>query len=220
MLEAAAKEIAARGYERASLNRILEAAGLSKGAAYYYFEDKADLIATVLRRYWLDFVEEPISKVTPSSPDDFWSWLADLYEHPFDLIENQPWMLGFSRVVWDLPPEVGSSGPMGEIWKRAMQWLKEFIARGREIGAIRDDLPDELLMHIITAIDNVHDRWLAEHWGKMSREEFKQFTVLFSDFMRRALERPYHGSGDGGNGSGDGGNGPGYGNNGSGDGGN
>ena len=40
ILEAAAKEFAAAGYENASLNRILEHAGLSKGAAYYYFDDK------------------------------------------------------------------------------------------------------------------------------------------------------------------------------------
>jgi len=41
------------------------------------------------------------------------------------------------------------------------------------------------------AIDNVHDHWLAEHWETMDSEEFRRFTVLFTDLMRRALERPY-----------------------------
>ena len=48
ILEAAAKEFTAHGYDGASLNRILEEAGISKGAAYYYFDDKADLYATKL----------------------------------------------------------------------------------------------------------------------------------------------------------------------------
>jgi AcrR family transcriptional regulator len=191
ILEAAAREIAAHGYERASLNRILETAGLSKGAAYYYFEDKADLIATVLRRYWLEFVENPVSELKVDTPDAFWDWLAHLYEHPFDLMESQPWLLGFGKVVWNLPPEVRESGPLGEIWGQAMQWLRLFIQQGQAIGAIRRDLDDDLLLQIITAIDNVHDRWLAGHWEEMNRAEFDRFTRLFADFMRRALEKPF-----------------------------
>ncbi len=46
IMEAAAKEFAAYGYEGASLNRILEQAEVSKGAAYYYFDDKADLFVS------------------------------------------------------------------------------------------------------------------------------------------------------------------------------
>ncbi len=191
ILEAAAREIAERGYEQSSLNRILEDAGLSKGAAYYYFEDKEDLIATVLRHYWLDFVSDPVSEVALETPDDFWNWLAELYAHPFDLIESQPWLLGFSKVVWNLPSVQRASGPMGEIWGQAMEWLQGFIVRGRELGAIRNDLSDELLMQMIMAIDNVHDRWLADHWEEMDSEEFRKFTVLFTDLMRRALETRY-----------------------------
>lgn len=52
ILEAAALEFASRVFEQASLNRIIEAAGISKGAAYYYFDDKADLYATVVHEGW------------------------------------------------------------------------------------------------------------------------------------------------------------------------
>ena len=54
ILKAAVKVFTAQGYEKASLNLMLEGAGISKGAAYYYFADKADLIGTVVRRYWLE----------------------------------------------------------------------------------------------------------------------------------------------------------------------
>jgi AcrR family transcriptional regulator len=47
LLEAAMKEFAANGYELASINRILDAAELSKGSFYYYFDDKLDLATTV-----------------------------------------------------------------------------------------------------------------------------------------------------------------------------
>lgn len=190
ILEAAAKEMAEYGYENASLNRILEQAGISKGAAYYYFEDKADLIATVLRHYWLDFMDDPVSVFEGYGADDFWDRLAELYLHPFDQIEERPWMLGFSRAVWQMPPGIRTSGPLGAIWEEAMVWLKSFLDRGRAVGAIRDDLPDGLMIELIMALDNVHDRWLAEHWEEMDRLEFENFTALFVDFMKKALERP------------------------------
>jgi AcrR family transcriptional regulator len=44
-----AQEFANYGFEDASINRILENAKMSKGAAYYYFEDKADLLATTVQ---------------------------------------------------------------------------------------------------------------------------------------------------------------------------
>ena len=44
ILTAAAEEFGERGFAAASYNRIIERAGISKGAMYYYFADKDDLI--------------------------------------------------------------------------------------------------------------------------------------------------------------------------------
>ena len=49
ILAAAAEELAERGFAGASYNRIIERAGISKGAMYYYFADKDDLYRTVLQ---------------------------------------------------------------------------------------------------------------------------------------------------------------------------
>ena len=46
---AALDEFAAHGFHDASLNRIIEAAGISKGSMYYYFDGKEDLFAHVTR---------------------------------------------------------------------------------------------------------------------------------------------------------------------------
>ena len=44
-----------------------------------------------------------------------------------------------------------------------MEWVRNLVQRGQELGAIRDDLPEDLLQSLIMTFDNVHDRWLAEH---------------------------------------------------------
>ena len=49
ILRAALDEFAAHGFHDASLNRVIEAAGISKGSMYYYFDGKEDLYAHVAR---------------------------------------------------------------------------------------------------------------------------------------------------------------------------
>ncbi|HWH51574.1 MAG TPA: helix-turn-helix domain-containing protein, partial [Gemmatimonadaceae bacterium] len=50
ILRAALDEFAAHGFGASSLNRIIDAAGISKGSLYYYFDDKEELYAHVARR--------------------------------------------------------------------------------------------------------------------------------------------------------------------------
>ena len=53
LIDAAIEEIAVNGMDGASYNRIIERSGLSKGAVYYYFENKESLYKTP-KTAWLD----------------------------------------------------------------------------------------------------------------------------------------------------------------------
>ena len=48
--EAALQEFQEHGIHQASFNRIIRASGLSKGAVYYYFDSKEDLVQTMISR--------------------------------------------------------------------------------------------------------------------------------------------------------------------------
>jgi len=50
ILKAAQNEFARHGFDLASIQRIVEASGISRGSCYQYFEDKTDILITVLRR--------------------------------------------------------------------------------------------------------------------------------------------------------------------------
>ena len=73
VLDAAANEFATHGYDNASVNRILLAAGFSKGSFYYYFDDKLDLAAAVLEREAARFMAVWSELRTPHTPEEFWS---------------------------------------------------------------------------------------------------------------------------------------------------
>jgi AcrR family transcriptional regulator len=52
VIAAAIEEFSARGYHEASVESIAERAGVTKGAVYYWFRDKADLANDVLVEIW------------------------------------------------------------------------------------------------------------------------------------------------------------------------
>jgi AcrR family transcriptional regulator len=83
LMEAAAQEFAAYGFDDASLNRILETVQMSKGAAYYYFEDKVDLFFTVIhycneRLKLFDLELDPATLTA----ENFWRTFAELHRQP------------------------------------------------------------------------------------------------------------------------------------------
>jgi AcrR family transcriptional regulator len=54
ILEAAAREFAARGFDGATVDRIARRAGVNKAMLYYHFRSKADLYRTILRALFHD----------------------------------------------------------------------------------------------------------------------------------------------------------------------
>jgi AcrR family transcriptional regulator len=51
LLEAALRVFAARGYRNTKLEEVAAAAGVTKGAVYYYFENKEELLLRALEEY-------------------------------------------------------------------------------------------------------------------------------------------------------------------------
>lgn len=54
--QAALEEFAAHGYEKASTNRIVKAAGIGKGMLFYYFTSKQELYEYLVK-YSLEFIQ-------------------------------------------------------------------------------------------------------------------------------------------------------------------
>ena len=90
ILDAATREFAKEGPAHASLNKILAEAGVSKGAAYYYFDDKEDLFVTVLARV-VDQSARAIGGVGPIETEaDFWREFRSLYERGAGFLRKHP----------------------------------------------------------------------------------------------------------------------------------
>ena len=185
ILDAAAREFAEHGFDGASYNRIIANAGVSKGAMYYYFDDKEDLYATVLVGVideWMSIIGD-LPEV--DSPAEFWKEFEDILARSMTAWREDPRAAEISHSFQRMRT-TGEVGPaLRQVMARGNEWATTLLERGRSVGAIRVDLPIPLLAELTMALDAVMDGWLAEHWDDMTQEEKKRRVHQAYDLFRR-----------------------------------
>jgi AcrR family transcriptional regulator len=200
LLETAGREFAAHGYEGASLNRILQAAGVSKGSAYYYFDDKADLYLAVFQHYRDHILSQAVLELAPLDAEHFWSALADIYRALLAHILERPWILQLAWSLFKLPPETRSTGQLGQVYAMWRGWFGALLAKGRELGVIVTDLPDDLVITLLMAVDEAYASWLVAHFDELAEPEREALDLRLSSLhlMRKMLapEEPCSPPGD------------------------
>jgi AcrR family transcriptional regulator len=188
ILEAAAREFSVHGYDGASLNHILAAAGISKGAAYYYFDDKADLFGTVVHHYLDHVIEEAEFDLEDLSAESYWPKVLELADQMEAHVAEMPWVQGLAKAIWRMPRGEVERGPLGEILRPLWAWLREIVVRGQALGVVRRDLPVDLLVALIVAMDEAGDRWLAENWEAIGDVEARRVLLEVVRCYRRVCE--------------------------------
>jgi len=194
ILAAAADEFAARGFEGASLNRIIERAGTSKGALYYYFDDKADLLATVaeqaVKRVLAETDFPPLESLTKV---DYWERVREASRRSFESLEAETWYMRLLRAFWHLrEEEAARNATVGVLdWSRDLTRL--FLVRGQELGTVRTDLPLELMLGMFLAADQSGDRWMMDHWDELGEREKADLLDARMDFARDMLDARHMG---------------------------
>ncbi len=184
IMEAAAKEFSAYGFEQASLNRILDEAGVSKGAAYYYFDDKADVFATTVQYYSRPILSEISGlAVNQLAVDTFWPSLTQIYHRQLLYTFESPWAMGVFKAVGKVSPELlAGNEPLATMLEQIQGWLLSFLQRGQAIGLIRRDLPDDLLLSLFWTLDDAHDNWLLAHQAELTPD------IIEQDVLPRLIE--------------------------------
>lgn len=188
ILDAAGREFAAHGFEQASLNGIIADAGVSKGAFYYYFDDKADLFATVLEELDDEYNWRAALDVSGLDADGYWERLAGMTGQAVADARERPWLMDIGKAFYGIPAELRASGRLAQIFGAIEGATLDFIRHGQEIGAIRRDLPATLLLGVFFALDQAFAQWMPEHFPTMSEEDRGAFLEAAFDMMRRMAE--------------------------------
>lgn len=194
MLAAAADEFSERGYAGASLSRIIDAAGISKGSLYYYFNDKEDLFATTVEVAMERMVEAAGGfSLEALTGETYWDALRAFGLQSVELRARNEWYVRFGLAFARLrdEPEAGAAVRPALEWGRRI--TRDLLSRGQELGVVRRDLPLELLVELTMAVDEAGDRWFAEHHEEYEDEAFRVLVEARIDLMRDMLDAEHEG---------------------------
>ena len=188
ILEAAATEFAGNGFAAASFNRIIESAGLSKGAMYYYFDDKEDLYMTVLHSYQDEFLGQIGEFPTVETAIEFWAAVEEIVTRAGRLEEANPRIvqLGMSMLKSIMAGEL--SVDFSVHWDQAKGWLERIVKAGQSVGGVRRDLPADLLVALFLGTTEALDRWLIARIDSLDQIDYDKAIPFFTVLYRRLLE--------------------------------
>ena len=188
LMDAAAAEFGTRGFEGASLNRILEVAGISKSSLYYYFDDKADLFGTLLEKSLLKMQDE----IGPFDPLDldrssFWPECERFYGKCVDMLGRDEWFVRLGRMFYQFQNSQSLAESAEEMFSIARQWAKVLLEHGQALGQVRTDLPIDLLVTCTLGLAQALDEWVFLNWEKIEGKDRKEMTSSHIGMFRRLL---------------------------------
>ena len=163
---AAARELfVSKGYEQTSIDEIARSVGLSKGAVYFYFENKTALLLELLQQSEQQLFEPVYQKIAGSSgsPTDklvlFINWVAGYGAEHKDLL-LLPVLMSLEFYGRDDVVE----RRVRQLYSRLEQELTGIIKEGQNQGEFVSDLPANTLADVVIGlVDGLLLQWYR--WG-------------------------------------------------------
>ena len=168
-----------KGFNHTTVQEITNATGLSKGAFYWHFTSKDELLMTILDRYESSYVDGVIGAFE-AAEGDFLRKFKYIHKWTTEFAyNNRDLCVGFTTMA----AEMAGGGTTIESRIRAIQTryrgvLKDLLLVGRKEGAIRDDLDLDLVTHVINAI---YEGMLIEWYSNRDEMDGRQFTITYRE---------------------------------------
>nr|WP_263324058.1 TetR/AcrR family transcriptional regulator [Neobacillus sp. Marseille-Q6967] len=99
IVNAAMKEFAQKGYDNASTNEMVKAAGISKGLLFHYFQNKKQLFL-FLYDYFIEVLTEEFYKKIDLSEPDFFLRIQQTSMVKLDVLKVYPDVMKFLEVAY------------------------------------------------------------------------------------------------------------------------
>lgn len=186
---AALDEFAARGFHDASLNRVIDAAGMSKGSLYYHFDGKEDLYVhvarTELERLFDDLGPFPVPAGV--GPDAFWAAVEEYYLRLMTVLAGSPKLAALLRGWISASGNPALQQAQEELSRLILPWTERALAAGRAAGAVRTDLPSGLLIAVVFGMGQAMDTWLLADRPDGTGHDLPELVGALVGMIRGAL---------------------------------
>lgn len=188
ILDAARHEFTAHGFHGASLNRIIDVAGISKGSMYYYFDGKEDLFAHVARVEFERLLTAvgPVPLPAEPDPDAFWSVLQGYYLDTMTALAARPQLAALVRIWLAAADNPALQQAQHDMEEAILPWIHRVLSAGQACGAVRTDLPAGLLIAVTVGMGRAMDIWLMTE--QPDEAALPSLVGALIGMLRRALQ--------------------------------
>jgi AcrR family transcriptional regulator len=183
ILNAAEKLFAAEGYERVSVNDIINAVGLSKGAFYYYFKSKEEVLDEIIEKRISNGIKRaeeiltsPLSPLQKCAEIIFAQQFRGEYEHILLAFQNEGSVGIRSRSAALKKYEI-------QYIIRLSPFIGKIIEEGVEAGLFSTSFPVESAQMLLCVGYNLFD-WNSFPW---TEDEAKAKITAFLVAIERVL---------------------------------
>jgi TetR/AcrR family transcriptional regulator len=186
-MEAALDEFSQRSFDEASLNRIIQSAGLNKGSFYYRFADKLDLYMCMAEM----IVERKMAAFERTSgqqefPEDFFDQVRVLAATGLAFARSEPRYHALGRRL------LAESGKVRRAVderfpEAARDVLQPLVEAARAKGQFRRDLPASVVQGIVELLIGHLDELMAP---EASDEEITELVDHLLEFLKHGLAAP------------------------------
>jgi AcrR family transcriptional regulator len=175
-----------KGYHGTSIDDITKAAGLSKGALYWHFKSKGDLLKRITGEFekrYLDNLIHAVAEVKGGALDKFEKYVR--FNSAFAYY-NRELCVSFETLAAEL---IGSNhrieGEFRRIYKKYQTFLSDLIIQGKKERVFRKELDTDLsALALIAFHHGVLFRW-SMHRNEINGEAFVR---IFKKIMLEGLK--------------------------------
>lgn len=164
IMNAAMKEFVKGGYDKASVNNIVEAAGISKGSLFYYFSSKK-MLYLYLFEYSENLIIENTRSYLSRDSADFIRRMSETMAGNMNLLKEHPLVFAFARSCK----------------------MESSSAVVNEVQAIKDKSNDEILSDVYRNVDESLFKDETDIQMAMFAVKSTMFQLVH-DFMRSGFD--------------------------------
>ncbi|ROQ91055.1 TetR/AcrR family transcriptional regulator [Desulfosoma caldarium] len=160
IVEAAVEEFSRHGFRQASLNRLAESLGISKGSLFQYFGNKEGLFLFIFD-HAVELVRQRLARVKQDTADkDFFDKIRQSLMAGVDFLEKHPRVYRiYLKMLFqeDFPMR---DQLLQRVRFFSAEYLRPIVLQGMARGELRSDLDPDF---VVFFLDAVMDRFLQAH---------------------------------------------------------
>jgi AcrR family transcriptional regulator len=181
ILAGATRLFAEQGFEGTSVQEIVAAAGVTKGAMYHYFASKDDLLYEIYHQL-LGLQTERLNTIADglgSAEERVRAAAADVVETTLTSIDEA---IVFFRSMHMLPKD--KRAKVRTERRRYHDRFRALVEEGQRAGAFRTDVPGDIVVHFFFGAVNQLGTWYHRDGGQTRQQVADHYAELLLAGLR------------------------------------